>query len=117
MKRGGGFGGVTMATWRKTKLVDVAAKVARTGRIFIDYLRNVRGATAVAPWSARARSGAPVAVPRSWRSARAMGHPEPFPLALALTTANRQRVDPWSGMLSCKQRLSQHLIDTLESSD
>jgi len=98
-----------------TGLVDVAAKAARTGRIFIDYLRNVRGATAVAAWSTRARSDAPVAVPRSWRSARAMRHPEPFSLALAMTTANRQRVDPWAGMLTCKQRLSQHIIDTLES--
>ncbi len=98
-----------------TKLVDVAAKVARTGRIFIDYLRNVRGATVVAPWSTRARNSAPVAVPRSWRSIRAMKHAEPFPLALALATAKRQRVNPWSGMLSCTQRISQQLIDTLES--
>ena len=42
------------------------AKAKRTGRIFIDYLRNQRGATAIMPYSARAREGAPVAAPISW---------------------------------------------------
>lgn len=43
------------------------SKAGRTGKIFVDWLRNQRGATAIAPYSTRARLNAPIAVPVSWR--------------------------------------------------
>jgi len=52
------------------RFVATMAKAKRKGRIFIDWLRNQRGATAVMPYSARARAGAPVAVPVSWSELR-----------------------------------------------
>ncbi|MBB4152715.1 bifunctional non-homologous end joining protein LigD [Sphingomonas jinjuensis] len=52
------------------RYVAVMTKAKRKGKIFIDYLRNQRGATAIMPYSARARAGAPVAVPVSWSELR-----------------------------------------------
>ncbi|KTT73860.1 DNA ligase D [Sphingomonas endophytica] len=52
------------------RFVAVATKAKRKGRIFIDYLRNQRGATAIMPYAARARPGAPVAAPVSWSELR-----------------------------------------------
>lgn len=48
------------------RFIATMSKAKRKGKIFIDYLRNQRGSTAVMPWSARARENAPVAVPIGW---------------------------------------------------
>jgi len=60
------------------RFVATMSKSKRAGRIFIDWLRNQRGATAVVPYSARAREGAPVAVPVTWEELRAMKNAHPF---------------------------------------
>ena len=52
------------------RFVATMSKAKRTGRIFIDWLRNQRGATAIMPYAARARAGAPVAAPVSWTELR-----------------------------------------------
>jgi bifunctional non-homologous end joining protein LigD len=48
------------------RFTTLASRARRKGRIFIDYLRNAQGATAVAPYSLRARANAPVATPIDW---------------------------------------------------
>src|ERR671910_501367 len=50
----------------------------RAGRIFIDYLRNGRGTTAIGAWSPRARAGFPVAAPVSWRQVESGIRPDAF---------------------------------------
>ena len=87
-------------------LVDVATKAARPGRIYIDYLRNARGATAVAPWSSRARNGATVSVPVKWKDAGALSSGNALSVSAARQLINRLRSDPWADMLKCTQRLS-----------
>ncbi len=57
------------------RFVATMSKAKRKGRIFIDWLRNQRGSTAVMPYSARARAGAPVAAPVSWRELDAIETP------------------------------------------
>src|SRR3546814_20248893 len=54
------------------------AKAKRKGKIFIDWLRNQRGSTAILPYSARARSGAPVAAPVSWSDLKDIETPAMF---------------------------------------
>ncbi|WP_395396403.1 DNA ligase D (plasmid) [Novosphingobium sp. BL-8A] len=53
-------------------------KAQRKGRIFVDYLRNQRGATAVMPYSARSRENAPVAAPISWKEMETIDKPSHF---------------------------------------
>jgi bifunctional non-homologous end joining protein LigD len=68
----------TAAAAAPDRLTTVAAKVRRQGRIYIDYLRNGRGATAIANYSARARTGAPVAMPIAWAALGRLDGPAPF---------------------------------------
>lgn len=57
---------LALATAEPERFVATMSKAKRKGRIFIDWLRNQRGSTAIMPYSVRARAGAPVAAPVSW---------------------------------------------------
>jgi len=82
-----------------------ASKSARKGKIFIDYLRNARGATAIAPFSSRAREGAPVAWPLNWRQLQRLDNAQPASIATAAKLLRRQKSDPWQGYFDVRQEL------------
>jgi len=68
------------------------SKARRTGRIFVDWLRNERGATAAAPFSVRARPGARVAVPVDWGELGKIKSADAFDLKSAIERAGQQQV-------------------------
>jgi bifunctional non-homologous end joining protein LigD len=81
-------------------------KAARRGRIFVDYLRNLRGATAVATYSPRARPDAPVSMPLGWSEVTGKVRPEDFTLVTAPKRLRALRKDPWSDFFSVDQAIT-----------
>ncbi|GAB4064566.1 non-homologous end-joining DNA ligase [Ancylobacter sonchi] len=84
-----------MAADDPDRFLAVATKAKRGGRIFIDYLRNARGATAVAPYSTRARPGAAVAMPIAWEELDATTSAAAFTLGNAPARLAERAADPW----------------------
>lgn len=81
-------------------------KAARRGRIYIDYLRNARGSTAVAPYSTRARPGAPVSTPLSWNELTAAIRSDQFHVGNLRDRLASLRHDPWEGIDEVRQSLN-----------
>jgi bifunctional non-homologous end joining protein LigD len=85
--------------------VATAAKARRNKRIFIDYLRNSREATAVAPYSTRARAGAPVSVPIEWSELGTLKAANQYTVQNLVQRLSRLRTDPWANIGRIKQSL------------
>jgi bifunctional non-homologous end joining protein LigD len=85
-------------------LADMS-KSRRKGRIFVDYLRNGRGATAIAPFSSRARKGAPVSWPIAWSALGRLESAHPFAVDTGAAALKKQKGDPWKGYFDVDQVL------------
>lgn len=81
------------------------AKSKRTGRIFVDYLRNTRGASSVAAFSTRARAGAPVSAPLSWDELAPQRTADSITVASMPRRLSRLHSDPWADLPRTRQRL------------
>jgi bifunctional non-homologous end joining protein LigD len=95
----------SMAADSPERYIAIATKSGRSRRIFIDYLRNSREATAVAPYSTRARPGAPVSVPIEWSELGSLKSANQYTVLNLMQRLTRQRKDPWTGIGRVKQAL------------
>ncbi|MFN2323587.1 MAG: hypothetical protein ABR510_11595 [Trueperaceae bacterium] len=78
-------------------LTTQISKAKRGGKVFLDYLRNGRGATAIASFSTRAREGAPVAVPVRWDELDASLRADAYDVGNVPRRLAALRSDPWDG--------------------
>jgi bifunctional non-homologous end joining protein LigD len=85
------------------------SKAARPGKIYVDYLRNARGATAVLPYSPRARPGAPVSVPLAWQELNAKMSSDHFTIRNLAARLRALKSDPWEGQKDVRQSLTRPL--------
>lgn len=94
------------------RFIAKASKAARRGLIFVDWLRNTRGATAIAPWSTRAREAAGVSVPIPWSRLEKLTAGDEYTL-LSIRAKPPGGGDPWKEMLAAKQGLTKTMLAKL----
>ncbi|MFW5775594.1 MAG: DNA ligase D, partial [Chitinivibrionales bacterium] len=82
------------------------SKSKRKNRIYIDYVRNSRGATSVAAYSTRARHGAPVSTPVFWEEIERGISPQSFTIDTVVDRLNALKKDPWEGIDSVNQSIT-----------
>jgi bifunctional non-homologous end joining protein LigD len=101
---------IAMAIEREApeRFTSEMSKSKRGGKIFLDYLRNARGATVIASYSTRARPGAPVALPLRWDELSTLDSADAFTLERVRARLVRLKKDPWDGYFEVRQRLPKH---------
>src|SRR6266851_3348945 len=87
-------------------------KAARKGKIYLDYLRNERGATSVAAYSPRARAGGPVSMPLHWSELKLTERPV-FRVADFDEWKDRLKKDPWKAMAGLKQKITAEALESV----
>ena len=85
------------------RFVASVPKARRTGRSLGDWLRNGLGSTAIGSYSPRARAGAPVATPVTWKEVKPALDPASFTLLTVPKRVARLKTDPWEGFAAAAQ--------------
>ncbi|HSN71395.1 MAG TPA: hypothetical protein VLT59_07790, partial [Steroidobacteraceae bacterium] len=105
--------GVARAAPRR--YIATASKARRKGKVFIDWLRNERGATAVVPFAARAREGAPVAVPVTWQELARIDSAAAYDVHTVRRRLAALKKDPWAGYFEVNQSLTRAMLERAEA--
>ena len=93
--------------------VAKASKAIRDKKIFVDWMRNSRGATWATPWSTRARERAPLSMPLPWDALSDVKRPDMYTIPVVTKLMTKSYTDPWKAMLTCKQRLTPEMVQQL----
>jgi bifunctional non-homologous end joining protein LigD len=96
------------------RYIATMSKAARKGKIFVDYLRNGRGATSVAPFSTRSRVGAPVSMPITWDELSPKLRSDSFTVSNVMARLNKLRKDPWADIANTKQSVTKAMVKRLK---
>jgi bifunctional non-homologous end joining protein LigD len=99
-----------MARTFPDRFISVMSKSKRKGKIFIDYLRNAEGATAIAPYSLRARKNAPVATPIAWDELTEDVRFDHFNLRTVPSRLSALKSDPWTDFFELRQSISKAMF-------
>jgi bifunctional non-homologous end joining protein LigD len=92
------------------RFTAVMSKKKRSGRIYLDFLRNAPNATAIAPYSTRARPHAPVATPLAWEELEASRERPWHDIDTVRSRSAGRQPDPWAEMGSVRQTLTRAMI-------
>ena len=95
------------------RFVATASRAGRRGKIYVDYLRNSRGATAIASYSTRARRGATVAMPLAWDELNAVRRPDGFRVDNVPARLAALSRDPWNDFFRVQQSLTKARLRAL----
>ena len=88
------------------RFIATLSKDRRKGKIFIDYLRNAAGATAIAPYAVRARANAPVATPIDWSELKSDVRFDHFNIGNVPERLARLKADPWAKFFDTRQTIT-----------
>ena len=103
----------TLAKREPRRYTASVAKSARRGKIFVDYVRNARSATAVGSYSLRARPGAPAATPLTWTELASVDDPREFDYRTVPERMASLAADPWQAIDETSQRITKDMVQKL----
>jgi len=96
----------TLVEVRADRYTANPLKKTRVGKIFVDYLRNQRGGSAIVNYSTRAKSNASVACPLAWDELKGLKVASPYTLKTLPLRLKAKRSDPWEGFFSTRQSIT-----------